>query len=337
MKSNYFIQRLILFFKGMLMGAVDLVPGVSGGTIAFIVGIYEEFLATIDKLSLSFFKVWRKEGFVNAWKTYNLGFLTILLSGVGLSIVSLAKVITYLIASYPILVWAFFFGLIIASVIYIVRQMKPWSLLDWIGCLVTVGFAYWLTIIKPLGGSDSLWFFFFAGFLGIIALILPGISGAFILLLIGAYTPVLTTLTASLDALSQWNVSVLMSEGLKLVMFLVGMLVGIKIFSRVLTYLFEHFKNITFAIMTGFMVGSLNKIWPWKEVLEYRMNSKGEQEPFLEESILPGRYQEIYNVDPQILGATILMVVGFALILLVDVAAKKKEKRQQLAMQESLK
>ncbi|HLS70458.1 MAG TPA: DUF368 domain-containing protein [Chitinophagaceae bacterium] len=322
MNKHSFLQNIILFLKGLAMGAADVVPGVSGGTIAFVVGIYEELLETIDKLNFSFFKVWKKDGIRQAWKQYNLQFLVVLGAGIVFSIISLAKAITYLLGTYPIMVWAFFFGLILASIFYIIKQMNAWKFWEYIACIITAIFAYFLTLAKPLGGAESYFFFFLAGFFGIIAMILPGISGAFILLLIGAYLPVLDTLNSLVEALKQRESSTIIYSGIRVALFIIGMITGLKVFSKVLTYLFNNFKNITFAVLTGFMIGSLNKIWPWKEVIETRINSKGEEVPLLEKSVLPAAY----NSDPNVLLAIICMVLGLLLILSLEFFASKKGK-----------
>lgn len=322
MPNISFLGRIILFLKGVAMGAADVVPGVSGGTIAFVAGIYEELVETIDKLSFRFFKIWKRDGFKYAWREYNLSFLLTIFAGVAFSIVSLAKVITYLLATHPVVVWAFFFGLILASIVYIVKQMDKWTAKEWLACILTAVLAYLLTIVKPLGGADNMFFFFFAGFVGIIAMILPGVSGAFILLLIGAYIPVLGTLNDLTDALKVMDTSVIFSAGIMVAIFILGMLSGIKVFSRILTWLFNHYKNVTFAVLTGFMIGSLNKIWPWKQVLEYRVNSKGEEVPFLEKSVWPMQYGK----EPFLLWAILFMLLGFIVIFGLEYFAARKRR-----------
>ena len=195
MPKRTFIQYLVITAKGLAMGAADVVPGVSGGTIAFISGIYEELIETIHKLDIGFFKIWKKESFSNAWKAYNLSFLVALFSGVAISILSLAKVITWLLSNHSILVWSFFFGLVIASILYVGKQVTKWSIITGIALIIAAAAAYGITLAEPLGTADSTWFLFFAGFVAIIAMILPGISGAFILLLLGAYTAIIGTIS----------------------------------------------------------------------------------------------------------------------------------------------
>lgn len=304
------------------MGAADVVPGVSGGTIAFIAGIYEELIETIHKLDLGFFRIWKKDGFKTAWTAYNLSFLVALFSGVFISIISLAKAITWLLAEHPILVWSFFFGLVVASILYIGKQIKIWNIKVILALVVAAGIAYAITLAKPISDIESIWFLFLAGFVAIIAMILPGVSGAFILLLLGAYTSIIGTLSQLGDGLTNLDGDVFLSAFGKLMVFAAGAIVGLKAFSRVLNYMFKNFKNITLAVLTGFMIGALNKIWPWKEVLQYRTNHAGEEIPFLEKSILPNNF----DGDPQLLLAIVFMVVGFLTIFIMErFATSKKE------------
>ncbi|PVW14603.1 DUF368 domain-containing protein [Marixanthomonas spongiae] len=322
MPKRNFIQYLVITAKGMAMGAADVVPGVSGGTIAFISGIYEELIETIHKLDLGFLKLWKKEGISTAWKTYNLSFLVALFAGVAISILSLAKVITWLLSNHPILVWSFFFGLVIASILYVGKQVTSWSV--WIGAalIIAAAAAYGVTLAEPLGTADSTWFLFFAGFIAIIAMILPGISGAFILLLMGAYTGIIGTISLLGEGIANMDWQRISQALMKIGIFAIGAIAGLKVFSRVLNWMFKNHKNLILAVLTGFMVGALNKIWPWKEVLKYRVDSHGEEVPFIERSIMPTQYPE----DPQILLALLFMVLGFLSIFILERAAVSKKK-----------
>lgn len=321
MPSRTLIQYLVVSVKGLAMGAADVVPGVSGGTIAFISGIYEELIETIHKLDLGFLKSWKKDGFLSAWKQYNLGFLLALFTGIAISILSFAKLITWLLIHHPILVWSFFFGLVVASIFYVGKQISNWQLSTGIALLIATAVSYAITLAEPVGDSSNTLFMFFAGFIAIIAMILPGISGAFILLLLGAYTSIIGTVTQLSDGISSLNWEVFINAFLKILVFAMGAIVGLKVFSRVLNWMFNHHKTLILAVLTGFMVGALNKIWPWKEVLEYRLNHSGEKIPFLERSILPGNYNE----EPLILYALVFMVLGFLSILLLERLAVNKK------------
>ncbi len=320
MPQRNFLQYLIITAKGLAMGAADVVPGVSGGTIAFISGIYEELIETIHNIDLGFFKIWKKEGFLNAWKHYNLSFLVALFSGVFISIISLAKLITWLLEVYPIMVWSFFFGLVIASIVYVGKQITNWRLAVIVALIVASLLSYLITIADPVGSPESTWFLFFAGFIAIIAMILPGISGAFILLLLGAYTTVIGIVTQLGEGITTLNSSLFLEAFGKLLIFGIGAILGLKMFSRVLNWMFKHHKNLILGVLTGFMIGALNKIWPWKEVLQYRMNHAGEQIPFIERSIFP----QNYDSEPQILYAILFAVIGFLTIFLLERIAVKK-------------
>ena len=320
MPSRNPLQYLIILAKGLAMGAADVVPGVSGGTIAFISGIYEELIETIHKLDVGFFSIWKKEGFFKAWAKYNLGFLLALFSGVGISILSLAKIITWLLSNHPIMVWSFFFGLVLASILYVGRQIYKWDLKTSGATLVATGLSYAITLAKPIGDLSSTWFLFLAGFIAIIAMILPGISGAFILLLLGAYKSIMSTINDFRDGLLSLDWELFSSAFIKISVFGMGAIVGLKVFSRVLNWLFKNHKDLILATLTGFMIGALNKIWPWKEVLEYRINHSGEKVPFLEKSVLPHNYPG----DPLIGYALLAIIIGFLTIFLLEKIATKK-------------
>ena len=301
---------LIISLKGMAMGAADVVPGVSGGTIAFISGIYEELIESLNNINSSIFKELRSKGIKYTWKKLNGPFLLALMSGVLISIFSLAKGVEWLLEHHPILLWAFFFGLVSASIVYISKQIKTtlWDIARLkLFLAITIGgsIAYFITILNPIESSDSNLFLFFAGALAICAMILPGISGAFILVIIGAYGPVL-------EAISNRDIKTILIIG-------TGSIVGLLSFSKLLKWLFESYNQLTLAALTGFMIGSLNKIWPWKVVLTYRMNSKGVEIPLNEESICPFNYVG----DAQFLQAIGLMLFGFFIILFLEKIGKK--------------
>lgn len=314
-------KSLTVIIKGMLMGAADVVPGVSGGTIAFITGIYEELIKTIDGLDFQLLKDLFKVGFKVTFIKYNLGFLLSLLTGIVISILSLSKLLTYLLQTYPVLLWSFFFGLVLASVLYIGKQISKWNAGVVIAIIIGTLVSYYITIAEPLGSPDSWWYIIFSGFIAIIAMILPGVSGAFLLLLLGSYKTVLGSISGLLEAVVEGNWSLAWNYLNNLLLFALGCVLGLKVFSRILTWLFENQKNLTLALLTGFMIGSLNKLWPWKEVIKYRTNSHGVEVPFLEKSISPFEI----NGDPQILYVCLLMTTGFVLILALEKWATKKQ------------
>mgnify|MGYP005989746049 CR=1 FL=1 len=298
---------VIVGLKGMAMGAADVVPGVSGGTIAFISGIYEELLTSISNVNFSLFKILKTSGVKAAWKHVNGAFLLSLFTGVFVSIISLAKAIKWMLENEPILLWSFFFGLVLASVIYIAKQISKWNVLSFVLLFIGAGLAYYITTLNPLVSENSSpLFLFLAAALAICAMILPGISGAFILVLLGAYKPVL----AAVNNRDFTTVAIVAA----------GAVAGLLTFSRVLKWLFTNYKNYTLAVLTGFIIGSLNKIWPWKETLTWRINSHGIKVPFNQQSVSPFAFE-----DNQLVYAAILAVIGFGLILLLEKLAVKNE------------
>lgn len=312
---------LIISFKGLAMGAADVIPGVSGGTIAFISGIYEELIKSIDNLGLDVFKTWKKSGFKSAWTSINGNFLLALFSGIAISILSLAKLIKWLLQNEPILLWAFFFGLVLSSIIFIAKQINKWNAKIFIAIIVTTILSYYITLAEPFASPDSSMYLLFCGFIAIIAMILPGVSGAFILLILGAYQTAIDTINNLIEGLTKGNMDLFKDAFINFLLLAVGAIVGLKVFSKILNWMFEHKKNVTLAILTGFMIGSLNKIWPWKKTLSWRINSHNEKIPFLEESISPF----IFEGDNQILFAIILMIIGFLSIFILEKLGSKRQ------------
>lgn len=317
-----FLDYLIVAFKGIAMGAADVVPGVSGGTIAFISGIYEELIESIDKVNAGFFKLWKQEGFQAAWKSINGTFLLVLFSGIAISILSLAKLIKWLLHNEPVLLWAFFFGLVLASILYIAKQIKSWSILIIVAIIITSTLSYFITLAEPFASPDSYSYLLFCGFIAIIAMILPGVSGAFILLILGAYQTAIDTVNNLVEGLTTGNLELFKDAFLKFCLLAIGAVIGLKVFSKALNWMFKHKKNLTLAILTGFMIGSLNKIWPWKQVLKTRINSKGEEVTLLDKSISPYAFEG----DNQLLLALVFVVIGFATILILESLGKSKNR-----------
>jgi putative membrane protein len=307
MKRN-FVDYFILVFKGMAMGAADVVPGVSGGTIAFISGVYEELIATLNSINLNSLKTLKLQGLSATWKKINGNFLLALFGGILLSILSLSKLVAWLLHEEPVLLWAFFFGLVLASIIFVLKKINQWNSAVFLGLILGGVFAYQLTQLNALGNSDSNWYLFLSGAIAICAMILPGISGAFILVILGSYANVL-------QALNDKDIA-------KITIFMTGALIGILSFSRLLKWLFKRFKNMTLAVLTGFMIGSLSKIWPWKKTLSFRENSDGISVPLKEQCIAPFSF----DGDPQILSAIGLMLFGFLMIFFLEKIGAKNKK-----------
>ena len=308
MQKRTFLDYFIITLKGMAMGAADVVPGVSGGTIAFISGIYEELLASINSIDLKLVQIFKAEGIKAIWQRVNGNFLFALLLGIGISVASLAKMISWLLENEPLLLWSFFFGLVLASILFIGKQIVKWNYLVAFVLLTGAILAYYITTLEPLiSENTSLIYIFLAGSLAICAMILPGISGAFILVLLGAYKTIL-------EAIHNRDIKIILTVGL-------GAIVGLLTFSKILNWLFKHYKDLTLAILTGFVLGSLNKIWPWKETITWRINSHGLKVPLNEQSVSPFSF----DGDPQLLATIVLAIVGFLTIIVLEKIAVKNE------------
>ncbi len=306
-----FKDFLLLVLKGMGMGAADVVPGVSGGTIAFITNIYEELINSIKSINTEALKLLFSGKFGAFWKSVNGPFLTSVLLGIAISIFSLARGLKYLLHHYPILVWAFFFGLIIASAIYIARSIRQWNAATVIALIAGMITAYFITRISPAEANATWWFIFVSGSIAICAMILPGISGSFILVLLGMYQFIL-------EAVGTLDVAVLL-------IFLAGAAIGIILFSNVLSWFLKKFHNLTIAVLAGFMAGSLNKVWPWKEEIETFIDRHGEVKPLVEKNILPGTYEQLTGSEAMLPGAIALALVGFLLIFLIEGLTKQRK------------
>ena len=238
----------------MGMGAADVVPGVSGGTIAFITGIYEELIHSIKSFDLEAVKLFFSGKWKSLWNHVNGTFLLAVFGGIFISVISLAKLLEYLLHEYPIHLWSFFFGLILLSSYVVARKVKQWDYPKLAALVIGLGAAFYVTSVTPAQTPDDSWFIMLSGALAICAMILPGISGSFILLLLGKYE-------FALDAVNEINITSLLLLG-------GGAVIGLISFSKLLSWLFKKYHDITIAVLAGFMLGSLNKIWPWKETIE---------------------------------------------------------------------
>ena len=295
------------------MGSADVVPGVSGGTIAFISGIYEELIHSIKSIDLGAVRLLFSFKLREFWYSINAPFLLVLVLGIGTSIISLAKVITYLLNTFPIQVWSFFFGLIVISALSVATQIKNRNSLTVLAGVIGVVIAFIITSSTPSSTPDDLWFIFISGTVAICAMILPGISGSFILLIFGKYEYIL-------NALKDIDLTVILT-------FIVGCAFGIISFARLVSWLLKKYHDFTIALLAGFMIGSLNKIWPWKITTQFRVDSHGEQVPFIQENILPTEYLNLTGEPPLILYALFFMAVGFFTIVIIEkiaLAIRKK-------------
>lgn len=299
---------LLLFLKGIGMGSADVVPGVSGGTIAFITGIYEELLNSIRSVDGQAIGLLLKFKIADFWQKINGNFLAAVFGGIIVAVLSLAKLLSYLLVNHPIQLWSFFFGLIVASTILVGKQVTKWSAGNIVTGLVGIVLAYWITITSGAQTTNATWFVFVAGMIAICAMILPGISGSFILVLLGKYIFILS-------AVKELKVGIIL-------IFMAGCLVGILSFSHILSWLLKKYYNLTITFLMGIMIGSLNKVWPWKKTITTYTDRHGKVKPLLEQSILPGDFQG----ESFLMYAVIFAILGFALVYLVEKLAPKQEK-----------
>jgi len=297
-------EYLLLFSKGAGMGAADVVPGVSGGTIAFITGIYEELLDSIRSVDARAVKLLLGFRLADFWRHVHGTFLLVLLSGIGFSVLALSRVILYLLAHHPELLWSFFFGLIVASAWVVGRRIGRWSTGVVLSGLLGTAVAYYVTVATPAQTPEAYWFIFLSGVIAICAMILPGISGSFLLVLLAKYEFIL-------NAVKELRLDII-------AVFAAGCVVGILSFSRVLNWALEHHHNTTVALLTGFMVGSLNKVWPWKQTLETYTDRHGAVKPLVQQNVLPGSFESLTGRESFLLYALLLAVAGFLLVFLVD-------------------
>lgn len=295
--ERWWIKRAQLFFSGFAMGAADVVPGVSGGTIAFILGIYEELIASIKTFTGEVLGLVLKLRLAEAIRIAPFPFIIPLLLGILIAVVSLANLVSWLLDEHPVHLWAFFFGLVGASILVVGRRVRSWSL-PGVGCfLLAAGGAYLLVGVAPAETPDTPIWFFASGAIAICAMILPGISGSFILILLGKYDQVL-------DAVVDRDV-------LTIGIFLVGAVAGIALFSRVLSWLFTRYHDLMMLALAGLMLGSLRKVWPWKETISTRIDRHGMEVAAQEANILPDA------LDGSLALAVLLCVIGAALVLVL--------------------
>ncbi|MDR2423578.1 MAG: DUF368 domain-containing protein [Prevotellaceae bacterium] len=306
----------LIALKGAGMGAADVVPGVSGGTIAFITGIYNELLLSIRNLPAAFKSlVSSKFNLKLFWNKLNGNFLLALILGIGLSFLSLAKLMSYLLTNFPVPTWSFFFGLILASVWLILNDIEKWTVGILVSLIAGTLAGYAITIVSPAQTPDALWFIFLVGTIAICAMILPGISGGFILLILGKYQ-------FMLNAINELKIVIVL-------VFLCGAVSGLISFSYILSWLLNKFHFVTIAFLGGIMLGSLNKIWPWKQTVEFTTNSHGEQIPLLEHNVLPSTYSATSGEPSAVVLAIIMAIAGFAIIFIINQIETKYRNKQQ--------
>lgn len=285
------------FLTGFAMGSADIVPGVSGGTIAFISGIYERLITSIKELTSNTLKTFLSGKFKKAILSVPYSFLGPLGFGILAAIFTLSRFLEYALGEFPIYIWSFFFGLIVASIWVVQKEVKKWTQKS-VG-LVIIGaiVAFLIVGAVPVQTPANLLTFFLSGSIAIIAMILPGISGSFLLVIMGKYQQILSAVSNN-DFVTLGAVAA-------------GAVIGLAIFSQLLTWLFKHYHDFTIAVLTGFMIGSLRKVWPWKETVEYYTDSHGELIPLVQKIILP-------NINQETVIAIALGVFGAAVVLYIQ-------------------
>ena len=294
---------LTVGIKGACMGAADVIPGVSGGTIAFITGIYDQLVGSIASINAEAFRLLLQGRFKDFWRHINGGFLLSLIAGIGLSVITLAGLMQMLLTTYPIQTWAFFFGLIVASSIFILRGISGWHLREYLMVILGVLLGATVCTLSPTQTPDGLWFIFLSGAIAICAMILPGISGSFILLILGKYQYIMGCIS---DLVSGTDVA---RNLMVLGVFAVGALVGIIGFSKLLHWLLARWNKEVLIVMAGFIIGSLVKIWPW-----------GNPEAMLQA-----------ERDGGLLWgwALLFAIIGFSLVTIIEITGKRLNRKQQ--------
>ncbi len=301
---------LVLFFKGICMGIADIIPGVSGGTIAFITGIYPNLLAAVSSFNIHFIKyIWGFQ-FSKALAEIHLRFLLPLFLGIILAMVSVARVVHWLLSFYPVYVWSLFFGLIGASIFVVLRKVEQWSFFSIIAFFLGTALAWFVTGLVPAATPEDLWFIFLCGAIAICAMILPGLSGAFLLLILGKYA----YLTAALRNPFSFEHMVIIG------VFAAGCACGLMLFSRGLKWFLTTFPSAGIALLAGIMCGAMRKVWPWRETLD-SVVIRGKVYILAEKNILP------VDLDGPVFGAFVFMACGALCVLLLDFIQRGKASR----------
>ena len=292
------------------MGAADLVPGVSGGTVALITGIYKELLDSINAVSWSTLKLLKKVGIVAIWKKIKGPFLLAVFGGIISSVLLLSRLLEWLMINQPIGLWSFFFGLLIASIVYLIKTDLKFDLTSILYLVLGAILSFMVTQLQGGQGEISLWYLFLSGFIGISAMILPGLSGAYIFFVMGVYQTILSYLRQAQDLVFDFDQAVFISVGSGLAVFILGIITGLKVFSKFLTWLLERYPKQIMAVLIGLMIGALHKVWPWQNEISSPSSTIENTE-----AVFPNAY---LTSDPQILKALLLMIIGFALLFLLE-------------------
>ncbi|MEJ1239367.1 DUF368 domain-containing protein [Chryseolinea sp. T2] len=294
---------ILLFLKGLSMGAADVVPGVAGGTAAFLSGIYDELVRSLNEIDRDAVKLLLRGDGKAVWQKINGNFLTAVFAGIVTSYFSLARLMAYFLRTNPIIVLSFLFGFILLSAPLVLRE-KQWNLPVIAGLVTGIVLAYVLTLLAPMNAPITWWFLFIVGILVVCATFIPGISGSLMLLLLGMYQYLIT-------AFANVNLTAI-------AIFVSGCLVGLFGFSRILVWALEKHRETTTAMLAGLMLGALNKVWPWRQVFEFTTNSRGEQVPAHDKSILPWDYLAVTGRDPHVFQAILMMALGVFIVFVIE-------------------
>ena len=306
------MQYLVIFIKGMMMGAADIIPGISGGTVALITGIYEKLLKSINSISWKTIVQVKKNGLKFVWKKINGRFLLTLLSGIITSILLFSWILEGLFKNESIALWSFFFGILLASFIFLIKIEIQKKTISFFSLLIGIFLSYQITKITPSSiQTVSPWYIFVTGFFGITAMILPGISGAYILLLMGVYQTILSNIRQAQQLIFNFDKEVLIDVAQVLGIFFLGIIFGIKFFTKFLTFILENYRRYTMSFLIGLMIGSLNKIWPWQNIIE-KNNS------IIDHQMIPVFPHNYNGGDPEMNKAIAFLFLGFISIFILE-------------------
>ncbi|MBR0314203.1 MAG: DUF368 domain-containing protein [Bacteroidales bacterium] len=301
-------EYILLTLKGIGIGAANVIPGVSGGTIAFLTGIFERLINSLKSFNFRTTKLLFQGKFRQWAKETDIVFLLFIILGIAISAFSLAKLMLYLLHNQPVATWSFFFGLVLVSCWYVLKEVKKWNVGTFISLILGTAIAVWVSLTSPAETPDTWWFILIAGAASICGMILPGISGSFLLVLMVKYEDLM-------QSISSLNIP-------RLALYLIGAVAGLLAFSHFLAWLLKNWYNQTIALLTGFMVGSLIKIWPWQQILQ------GEGDKAITHPILPAKYAALNGCNPQIATAIIMAIIGIAIVVILETWANKEKKAQ---------
>lgn len=294
-------ENILLTLKGIGIGAANVIPGVSGGTIAFLTGIYERLIDSLKSFNFKTTKLLLSGKFRQWAKETDFAFLFYILLGIVISAFSLSKLMLYLLENEPIATWSFFFGLVLVSCYYVLKEIKKWNIGVFISLAIGIAIAVWVSLASPSETPDTWWFILIAGAVSICGMILPGISGSFLLVLMVKYEDLMRSI-------SELDIK-------RLLLYVIGSVAGILAFSHLLGWLLKNWYNQTIALLTGFMAGSLIKIWPWQQILQ------GVGDKAISHPITPAKYQLLNSASPQIATAIIMAIIGIALVVILESSA----------------